>query len=665
MNRIRSRSQYEGISSAISRRDIAIEDNRDVAKALEPIVVSVPDEALPQEESLAPISPRDNKRFHIRQTLVESPLSDPNGFERIIGASDLVSVNYLTRGIRVAAAVCRIRVPAQDGEWYGTGFLVGPRLLMTNNHVLSSRSEASQTEAEFNFEHDLDGVLNPSVQFNLAPHEIFFTDLEHDVTFVAVSQYSEGGVPIDRFGYLPLIPLSGKAIEGEWVTIIQHPGGQPKQIAVRHSRIMALSEEEFPLVSARNIHYTIDTEPGSSGSPVLNDQWQVVAIHHKAVPDPSVSIDDIRNAHPSEIKWVANQGVRISSIYAKLESQRFSDTDAASVLQRLSRALGFTPMTFADSPSLNVLASEKEGKPFPIDKWSDQNYGYDPDFLSTTIDLDTILSDRRNDATPLKDRDDKVVLDYLHFSSVIDKSRRFPMLTAVNIHGGKLRHPGKNNSNSWRRDIRVDEVFQPGDNLYVKGLGDDRVAFDRGHLVRRLDPCWGDSDEEARLAERHTFHFSNAVPQVHKYNDIDWGNLEDYILEQTQTLERKVTIFTGPVFRDQDPPYGHTRENGPWKIPVTFWKIAVVQKPGGKISAAAFMIGQIEYLTALFEARVFTGLKPYTYDELKTRMIQTTVKTVESETGFDFSAIRKFDAQDALESTRQTRFIRGISDIII
>ena len=153
---------------------------------------------------------KDDQRTRIRKTLIESDQSDPNGFERIIGESDLLSINFLHRGQRAAAAVCRIRVPGDGGGWMATGFLVGPRLLMTNNHVLSSAAEAAQAECEFEYEHDVDGVMRPAVQFNLAPNEVFFTDMELDVTLVAVVPFSDGGVPIDRYGHLPLISVSGK-----------------------------------------------------------------------------------------------------------------------------------------------------------------------------------------------------------------------------------------------------------------------------------------------------------------------------------------------------------------------------------------------------------------------------------------------------------------------
>jgi endonuclease G len=639
--------------AAKNRRDILVEDNPKIVEAIEKLAQPL---QVYQEQIEGT---RDDNRFKIRKTLIESDSSDPNGFERVLGESDLVSVNFLTRGSRAAAAVCRIRVPTQGGEWYGTGFLVGPRLLMTNNHVLSSSQDASQAEAEFNYEHDADGVLSPPIQFNLAPDEIFFTDIEHDVTLASVAAYSEGGVPIERFGYLPLIPLSGKGVEGEWVTIIQHPGGQPKQLTIRASMIIELDIKAFPTVAVRFIHYTTDTEPGSSGSPVINDQWQVIAIHHKAIRKPSSDGDEDRPV------WLANEGVRVSAIFRMLEAKRFSSEDAAAALNRLSRAIGMLPLQASESVGFGSISLEAEGKPLPKKHWSEPEFslGYDSNFLPVELDLNAILGGQRSLAEKLTGSDE-VILDYLHFSSVIHSERKFPMLTAVNIHGSKLRRP-ENSSNSWRRDNRIDEELQPGDNFYVKSQGDDPVAFDRGHLVRRLNPCWGDKQEEADLAEKHTFHFTNAAPQVHNYNDIDWGDLEDYVLDRTQTLEKKVTVFSGPVFKSQDPEYGQHRKHGPWKIPITFWKIAVIEKLDGNIAAAAFMVGQIEYLQALFEARVFTGLKPFTLGELQTRRIQTTIETVEQETGFDFSTLRQFDTQNALESTRRTRFLLHNNEIII
>ncbi|TAV19665.1 serine protease [Rhizobium ruizarguesonis] len=183
----------------MGRRDLLTTTDQKLSKAMAEANAS--SRALPVTANTAP-AVEPSERLAIRRDLLEPPQADPTGFERIIGESDLTSINYLERGKRASMAVCRIRVPSPGGEWYGTGFLVGPRLLMTNAHVLGSEIEAGQAEAEFGYEHDVDGVLGTPIQFNLMPHEIFFSDPQADVTFVSVAPVSEKGVPLERFGWL-------------------------------------------------------------------------------------------------------------------------------------------------------------------------------------------------------------------------------------------------------------------------------------------------------------------------------------------------------------------------------------------------------------------------------------------------------------------------------
>jgi endonuclease G len=193
----------------------------------------------------------------------------------------------------------------------------------------------------------------------------------------------------------------------------------------------------------------------------------------------------------------------------------------------------------------------------------------------------------------------------------------------------------------------------------------------RRGTIRLLDPCWSDSDDEATalakalLGSEDTFHYTNAAPQVQHYNDIDWGDLEDYLLDRAQTTEKRLTVFTGPIYRDDDPLYGKDRPGGPWRIPLSFWKVAVLQKSPTRVAAAAFIVGQTQYVQALYEAKVFLGLKPYTVDEMRSRRIQTTIAAIEAETGLDFSAVRPFDAQGTLEATRRTRWMNSVEDVVI
>lgn len=603
----------------------------------------------------------DEKRFQIRRELIESPAADPNGYERILGRSDLTSINFLDRGRRAAAAVCRIKLPAEaGGTSYGTGFLVGARLLMTNNHVLASREEASQAEAEFGYEHDLDGILAEPVQFNLNPDDIFYTSVDLDVTFVAVVPFSENGTPLERYGRLPLLPLSGKAIPGEWVSIVQHPGSQPKQIAIRSSEILELDPKKVPGVNLDLfIHYSTDTEPGSSGAPVFNDQWQVVAIHHKAVPAVPGSLGNEKK----EPRWIANEGVRISAIYRQLNRTRFEDENANAVLTRLTSALGLLS-------TLRISEAEpptEQYSPFKLTRWSDPTLGYDPEFLTEAISLDDICKTARQKNLTVELNDESGdELKYQHFS-VIMHPRKFALLTAVNIDGSKLRAIKR--TDTWRQDARISREFQPDDEFYVKTRQKENVYFSRGHLVRLLDPSWGENNADAKRGQEDTFHFTNAAPQVQGYNDTDWGNLEDYILEKAQGTEKKLTVFTGPVYLPDDPFYGRKREGGPWQIPLSYWKVAVLQKTDDSIAVAAFIVGQTEYVQALYEAKVFTGLRPYTIEEMRSRKIQITLasleETIADQSPLDFSMLKAWDALGSLESTRQTRWLRSEQDVQI
>ena len=655
--------------ASLQRPDVVVEENAPLANVLAESLARL------RTHPQAPAGILDTFRGTIRATAVEGDQSDPYGFERILGESDLVSTNFLARGLKAGRAVCRIRVPTLGGQWYGTGFLVGPGLLATNNHVLGTRDHAAQARAEFGYEHDVDGVLSPAVEYSLAPHEVFFTDIGHDITLVAVTPLSRDGVPLDRFGHLPLVPLSGKGLHGEWVTVIQHPDGAPKQLAIRACQIVDLDPQsigdDYDLAKNRHlIFYSTDTKPGASGAPVLNDQWQVVAIHHKAVPKPGKENRD-RIEKGEEPEWLANEGVRISAISNLLESKRFSDRDAAEAVARIERGLGIEPLWVPSTPIADIR-EEKDPGAFKPARWTSlaqaKGLGYDPDFIAGLhLPLDAIIAPALPLLAPLKNGSGHV-LDYLHFSTVVHKERRFPLLTAVNIRGDKVVYTG-GRSGSFRVDARMDAAYQAAGDLYESKLAQEIVYFDRGHLVRRLDPSWsvksGKSGEaEAKFADEDTFHYSNSAPQVGKFNRGDWGDIEDYVLDRTQMLEKRVTVFTGPIFRPNDPKYGVKRKGGPWLIPASFWKIAVIEKEPGVFAATAFIHGQTKLLQQLYEAQVFTLTNPG-LNKLREKDIQTTIAHVSELAALDFSALQPFDAMAALESTERTRVISSLRDIVI
>lgn len=255
--------------------------------------------------------------------------------ERVLGRNDLLPVNYLQKGSLATRAVCRIWVGdvfGSNGSW-GTGFLVSPRLFLTNHHVIQSIDEASRASIQFGYEMDINGRIRDGKTFQLTPQEAFITDPELDFTLVAVAEQSEDQqVALSDYGFLRLDPTLHKVEPEEFVTVIQHPGGQPKQIAIRENKVLKIGDDQDALQD-NFLWYASDTAPGSSGSPVLNDNWQVVALHHKSVVESRtqngveevqlssgewVSREEAEKLSEDKIKWVANEGIRTIAILNEL-----------------------------------------------------------------------------------------------------------------------------------------------------------------------------------------------------------------------------------------------------------------------------------------------------------------------------------------------------------
>ena len=56
--------------------------------------------------------------------------------------------------------------------------------------------------------------------------------------------------------------------------VVGHPRGGGLQVALHDSRLIDVDDDE------RLLHYRTPTDPGSSGSPVFNEAWEVMGLHH-------------------------------------------------------------------------------------------------------------------------------------------------------------------------------------------------------------------------------------------------------------------------------------------------------------------------------------------------------------------------------------------------
>lgn len=257
-----------------------------------------------------------------RGTVAVRSLVETIGVERVMGKPDFLGINFLELALAVSRFVGRIRIQPSPSRTtgFGTGFMVSPRLLLTNNHVLGAPQDAVHSEVEFDYQYDRNGRLLPVVVYGLDPRTFFLTSRELDYTLVAVREQSLDGVEVKRYGWSRLIGEQGKALLGDSLNIIQHPKGEVKQIVLRSNQLVDLFDDFA--------HYVTDTEPGSSGSPVYNDQWEVVALHHSGVPKMENGNYIAKDGSiwkpgmdPDDLDWVANEGIRVSRLVDHIMSQ--------------------------------------------------------------------------------------------------------------------------------------------------------------------------------------------------------------------------------------------------------------------------------------------------------------------------------------------------------
>ena len=613
---------------------------------------------------------------------VDESNPDDRILERILGRNDMVDApRFLLRGAKASQATGRVRILTGSGKLrgWGTGSLVSPRLLLTNNHVLADASAADSSLIEFNVQDGTDGKPMKQVDFRLLPKDFFITDQKLDFTLVAVAEKSADGTPLSDFGFNPGTTGDDPILASESVNIVQHPSGRPKQIALRENTVTRILSDF--------IHYQTDTEPGSSGSPVFNDQWDLVALHHSGVPardaNGNILARDGSIWKPAmgdnQINWVANEGVRISRIlefvrrfpltaprpvqlrkelfdrFVKSSNRRSLDATetapegSSAVVPPSPVATVSIPLTLnitldlgsGEAPRISCISSSPPPSSVPsgspsqeeaisIDPDYDSREGYDPDFLGNGSlrvprpKLSTAQITEASRLTAPSPGADRYELKYHHHSVVMNRKRRLAFYTAVNIDG-KLARDIKRETDKWFYDSRIPKQEQIGEELYSAN------PFDRGHLVRRLDPAWGNSVRLAKVANDDTFHFTNCSPQHENFNQGKslWQGVENFLLDRATGADQKLTVFTGPVFRDEDPEYRGV------KIPLEFWKVAVLVGDDGKLNSVAFLVTQADLVESVVQEGAIDAA----------RMFQTSVREIEKLTGLNFGRLRNFDTQ--------------------
>ncbi len=624
--------------------------------------------------------------------------------EVVLNAREFLSIEFLERGLLAAHPVGRILIRSGSGLLArGTGFLVAPGLALTNEHVLPSEDIAAACAIEMDYEQNRLGPVKTPQIFFFEPKRFYLVDATLDFALVAVADRSDRGARISSYGWLPLNGAQGKiaVLDIDYLNIIQHPLGREKEVVLRENRVLDLrtGNEQGADAMGPFIHYEADTEKGSSGSPVLNDQWDVLALHHTGVPKRDAQGNWLdKDGHiwreseqpVSRIQWIANEGVRVSSLVAavinaqvKPEQRdllaRFlsarpanavagpvSGVESGGVPQarenpgdtavrggaagnitvsrgtmsfdvplRITVSLGET----GDGGGALTIQPSTGGAELLAERLDPQDYadrgGYDRHFLGAEVPLPAMKPAPRFGnllRVPRPARPEDVnELRYHHYSVLMNEKRRLAYVSACNVDfnpGATI--TGDAGGGSWKLDSRLDSAQQMGPQFYDGG---DSNPYDKGHLTRRDDAAWGRDKDEAVAANKDSYHYTNAAPQHRLFNQPNhhldlWGDLEEFISDQGSAQRTRLSIFNGPIFGMHDKPLRGAL------APFAFFKIVIWRDGNAAPAAIGFVLEQTDLIAHLAEEAIDPG---------RFKIHQRPISAIEALVDVSFGPVTGFD----------------------
>jgi len=231
-----------------------------------------------------------------------------------------LAFSFAEGAVRTARSVARLTVPRifdgvqQPGVGYGTGWLIAPGVVITNHHVIDNRdirmgeapatsqdfkAQAEAVEAWFDYYQEIGGAPT-----KCSGAQLLVSNKQLDY---AVIQLAEASKVADRAA-LPIITQSPKLVRGTRMNLVQHSRGGALQYAIRNNFFVRLGD------APQFIRYQTDTEPGASGSPVCNDTWQVVGLHHASTEVPREQVpQEVIDGQPVTVT-VLNEAIAIHSV---------------------------------------------------------------------------------------------------------------------------------------------------------------------------------------------------------------------------------------------------------------------------------------------------------------------------------------------------------------
>lgn len=249
---------------------------------------------------------------------------DRSDFEKIMrGRDNIVPIEWLSKAVERSKIVCKVELSTGGS---GTGFLIKGGYVLTNHHVICKHFPFLQSPCDFSCKTDnscpirgrillndqASANANDKIPYELDPADTYIVNKDLDYALIKIKD--NPAHPLSKWGHAEIEAFKLPQ-KDDLVNIIQHPGGKMKMIAMPDVVLNNWQEKNY-------LFYMADTKPGSSGSPVFNQDWKVVALHHAGKNEKSsgggITINANGDVHP------ANRGILIGAIQRDLATHGIS-----------------------------------------------------------------------------------------------------------------------------------------------------------------------------------------------------------------------------------------------------------------------------------------------------------------------------------------------------
>lgn len=256
-------------------------------------------------------------KYGIVSSFPAADVKDGTAFEKLVKQSNsfLDIARWRDKLAAIELQVCCVETTTS----YGTGFLVGPDVVMTNYHVVKNEIKQPERAANVRLRFDFKKATGSDRPRSGEEYRLKADDWLLDASPMDEVDDLPDPKPreadVDKLDYA-LLHLDGKpGDERGWVSahntahdfkasaalfIVQHPKGRPMKLALDTEAVVGANR------NGSRVRYRTNTEPGSSGSPCFNQNWELVALHHSGEPAQLAT-------------W--NEGIPIATIVALLEQR--------------------------------------------------------------------------------------------------------------------------------------------------------------------------------------------------------------------------------------------------------------------------------------------------------------------------------------------------------